>query len=62
MINSVVLMGRLTYEPELRTTPNGLSVIRFQIACDRNYQAKGEERKADFIERSDIYAFKVRRF
>ena len=50
MINSVVLMGRLTYEPELRTTPNGLSVIRFQIACDRNYQAKGEERKADFID------------
>ena len=47
MINSVVLMGRLTYEPELRTTPSGLSVISFQIACDRQYQAKGEERKAD---------------
>lgn len=50
MINSVVLMGRLTYEPELRVTPSGVSVIRFQIACDRNYQAKGEERKADFID------------
>ncbi|MDD6620336.1 MAG: single-stranded DNA-binding protein [Eubacteriales bacterium] len=50
MINSVVLMGRLTYDPELRTTPTGISVIRFQIACDRNYQAKGEERKADFID------------
>ncbi|MGN1123591.1 MAG: single-stranded DNA-binding protein, partial [Eubacterium sp.] len=50
MINSVVLMGRLTYEPELRTTSNGLSVISFQIACDRQYQAKGDERKADFID------------
>lgn len=50
MINSVVLMGRLTYEPELRTTPNGLSVISFQIACDRQYQARGEERRADFID------------
>lgn len=50
MINSVVLMGRLTYDPELRSTPNGVSVIRFQIACDRQYQANGEERKADFID------------
>lgn len=50
MINSVVLMGRLTYEPELRTTPSGVSVIRFQIACDRQYQKAGEERKADFID------------
>lgn len=50
MINSVVLMGRLTYEPELKSTSGGISVIHFQIACDRNYQAKGEERKADFID------------
>lgn len=50
MINSVVLMGRLTYDPELRSTPNGVSVIRFQIACDRQFQNKGEERKADFID------------
>lgn len=49
-MNVVALMGRLTYEPELRTTPSGLSVISFQIACDRQYQAKGEERKADFID------------
>lgn len=55
MINNTVLMGRLTYEPELRSTPNGVSVIRFQIACDRNFQAKGEERKADFI---DIVAWR----
>ena len=49
MINSVVIMGRLTFDPELRTTPSGVSVVRFQVACDRNYQKSGEERKADFI-------------
>lgn len=50
MINSVVLMGRLTYEPELKTTTSGLSVIRFQMAVDRNYQSQGQERQADFID------------
>ncbi len=50
MINMVALMGRLTYEPELRTTPSGVSVLRFQVACDRSYQKAGEERKADFID------------
>lgn len=50
MINSVCLMGRLTYEPELRMTPSGVAVISFQVACDRNYQKAGEERKADFID------------
>lgn len=50
MINTVALTGRLTYEPELRTTPSGLSVCQFQIAVDRNYTPKGEERKADFID------------
>lgn len=50
MINSVVLMGRLTYQPELRKTPSGVSVMSFQIATDRNYTTQGEERKADFID------------
>lgn len=50
MINMVALMGRLTYDPELRTTPQGVSVIRFQVACDRNYQKAGAERQADFID------------
>lgn len=49
-INNVTLMGRITYSPELKSTPNGLSVIRFQIAVDRSYQAKGQERQADFID------------
>lgn len=50
MINMVALMGRLTYEPELKTTPSGVSVIRFQVACDRSYQSQGQERQADFID------------
>lgn len=50
MINMVALMGRLTFEPELRTTPNGTSIIRFQIACDRNYQKDSQNRQADFID------------
>ena len=44
------LMGRMTYEPELRSTPNGLSVIRFQVACDRTYQKDSQNRQADFID------------
>lgn len=50
MINTVVLMGRLTFEPELRTTPSGVSVLRFQVACDRSFQRAGAERQADFID------------
>lgn len=49
-MNTVAIIGRLTYEPELRSTPSGVPVIRFQIACDRNYQPKGKERQADFID------------
>ena len=50
MINTVAIMGRLTYDPELRTTNTGISVISFQVAVDRNYQAQGQERQADFID------------
>lgn len=50
MINMVALMGRLTFEPELRTTPSGVSVLRFQVACDRNYQKDTQKRQADFID------------
>ena len=50
MINSAVIMGRLTYEPELRATPSGVSVVRFQVAVDRSYQKAGEDRKTDFID------------
>ena len=50
MINMVALMGRLTYSPELKSTPNGVSVLRFQVACDRNYQKDSQNRQADFID------------
>ena len=49
MLNKVILMGRLTRDPELRTTPQGVSVCTFSIAVDRGYARQGEERQADFI-------------
>lgn len=48
MLNNVVLMGRLTKDPELRQTPQGVSVAQFSLAVDRNY-SKGEEKQTDFI-------------
>ena len=47
MINNVVIMGRLTKDPELKTTQSGLSVVSFTVAVDRNCQKDGE-RRADF--------------
>lgn len=49
MINSVVIMGRLTADPELKTTNSGRSVTSFCVAVDRPYQKDGKEREADFI-------------
>lgn len=49
-MNSVVLIGRLVADPELKTTQTGLEVTSFRIAVDRNYVKKGEDRKADFID------------
>lgn len=48
MFNKVILMGRLVADPELRQTPNNISVCRFRIAVDRGYSAD-KEKKADFI-------------
>lgn len=48
MFNLVVLTGRLTADPELKTTSNGISVTTFSIAVDRRYRS-GEERQTDFI-------------
>ncbi len=49
MLNSIIIMGRLTADPELRSTSSGLSVTSFNVAVDRGYVRAGEERKADFI-------------
>lgn len=49
MLNCAIIMGRLTAEPELRTTGNGISVCSVTVAVDRNYQRQGQERETDFI-------------
>lgn len=48
MFNLAILTGRLTADPELKTTPNGVSVTSFTLAVNRNYRA-GEEQETDFI-------------
>ena len=49
MLNRAILMGRLTRDPELRQTPNNVSVVTFTLAVDRNYQADKNNKQADFI-------------
>lgn len=48
MYNRVILMGRLTADPELKQTQNGIAMCRFNIAVDRPSK-QGEEKKTDFI-------------
>ncbi|GIO44454.1 MULTISPECIES: single-stranded DNA-binding protein [Paenibacillus] len=49
MLNRVILIGRLTRDPELRYTPSGVAVTQFTIAVDRPFTSQGGEREADFI-------------
>ena len=49
MYNRVILMGRLTADPELRQTQSGVSMCSFCIAVDRGYAKQGEERQTDFF-------------
>ena len=49
MLNKVVLIGRLTKDPELRYTPTGVPVTTFFLAVQRNYTNSQGEREADFI-------------
>lgn len=49
MINRVVLVGRLTKEPELKYTPSGVPMARFTIAVNRTFSNQSGEREADFI-------------
>ena len=50
MLNKVILMGRITRDLELRQTPNGVPVLTFTIATDRNFVRQGEDRQTDFID------------
>ncbi|WP_326717128.1 single-stranded DNA-binding protein [Vagococcus jeotgali] len=49
MINNVVLVGRLTRDPDLRYTSNGSAVATFTLAVNRNFTNQSGEREADFV-------------
>lgn len=49
MLNRVVIIGRLTRDPELRYTPNGTASCTFTLAVERNFKNSNGEREADFI-------------
>ena len=49
MLNHIEIQGRLTKEPELRTTQAGTSVTSFTVACERDYQ-QGGKKETDFID------------
>lgn len=56
MYNKVILVGRLTADPELKQTPNGISVASFSIAVNRSYVSRQTgERETDFL---DIVAWR----
>lgn len=50
MLNNIVIMGRLTRDPELRRTSSGVAVASFTLACDRDYAPQGADKETDFID------------
>lgn len=50
MLNRIILIGRLTRDPELRYTPNGVAVSSFTVAVDRPFTNQQGERETDFID------------
>ena len=55
MLNKIILMGRLTRDPELRRTGSGTAVASFSLAVDRDFKTQDGERETDFI---DIVAWR----
>ena len=55
MLNEVILMGRLTRDPDVRMTQNGTTAANFTLACERDYAPQGQDRETDFF---DIVAFR----
>ena len=55
MLNKIILMGRLTRDPELRRTNSGTAVASFSLAVDRDFKAQNGETETDFI---DIVAWR----
>ena len=49
MLNKIVVMGRLTRDPELRYTGNNIPVVSFTVAVDRDFTGKDKEKQTDFI-------------
>lgn len=49
MINKVILMGRITADPELRQTTSGIASCKFTVAVDRGFKNKDGEKQTDFI-------------
>jgi single-strand DNA-binding protein len=49
LLNRVILIGRLTRDPELRYTPSGVAVTQFSLAVDRQFTNQQGQREADFI-------------
>ena len=50
MLNKIIIMGRLTRDPELRRTGSGTAVTSFFLACDRDFKSQSGEKETDFIE------------
>ena len=50
MLNILVIQGRLTRDPEIRSTKNGSTVAGFTLAVDRDWQPGGSEKQTDFID------------
>lgn len=50
MLNRITVMGRLTRDPELRTTPTGTPVTNFTIACDRDFVSNNGQKETDFFD------------
>lgn len=48
-MNRIIMMGRLTADPQVKTTNSGVSVLAFSVAVDRDYTPKGAEKQTDFI-------------
>ena len=55
MLNKIILMGRLTRDPELRRTSSGTAVTSFSLAVDRDFKSQGGDKETDFI---DIVAWR----
>ena len=49
MLNRIILMGRLTRDPELRTTGSNIAVCSFSLACDRDIKSDKGEKETDFF-------------